>query len=207
MTASSSCKLLVTFTSPFARKCRIALAELRLTSHVSLTPVNPWTDNALRTLNPLSKVPTLVRPDGTTIYDSRVILEYLDGLAPKPLLPASGEPRWRALRLQAMADDACAAAGRLYLALQDPASLDVAASSKLRLRTAVYATLDQLETEDLNATSWDLGDMCAAIMPSYYSFRFPDDDWRSQRPRLARFVEEMEQHPSFAANKFEINPS
>ncbi|KAF2729481.1 hypothetical protein EJ04DRAFT_515910 [Polyplosphaeria fusca] len=196
--------LFTTLTSPFARKCRIAITELRLSSQISLSLVNPWTDERLRAINPLCKVPTLLREDGTALYGSHVIVEYLASLSTsRALIPVEGEARWRALRLQAMVDDACSAAGRLYATKVNPASLDNSAAGTQRLRNAVLATLDQLEAETLKTESWNLGDMSAVLLPAYYNFRFPEDNWRLRRPRLAAFVDAMEKLPAFRDNQFQ----
>ncbi|KAF2202281.1 hypothetical protein GQ43DRAFT_439830 [Delitschia confertaspora ATCC 74209] len=205
--------LCITSTSPFARKCRIAISFLNLSSQISWLKINPWKSSTLRTSNPLCKVPTLLRPDGKpALYDSGVIIEYLDFLSQsqtsreskRMLIPPSGEARWRALRLQALCDDACSAAGRLYAASQNPSSLDVSQSSKDRLNTAVQFSLDALEKEDLNSEDWDLGDLCAVILPSYCEFRVPHAhiNWRDTRPKLAKFVYEMEAKEEFRTNRF-----
>ncbi|WP_305806830.1 glutathione S-transferase N-terminal domain-containing protein, partial [Stenotrophomonas sp. YIM B06876] len=94
--------------SPFARKIRMLALEVGLADrleevHVTVTPqtVNPQ----VGALNPLGKIPVLVRDDGEPLYDSPVIAEYLDSLhCGSPLIPVRGESRWRALRHQALAD-------------------------------------------------------------------------------------------------------
>lgn len=87
--------------------------------------------------------------------------------------------RWRALRLQAMVDDACAATDHLFTAENVLKSLDNTQAWKERLNAAVLGTLDALENERLDARTWDLGDLCAALLPGYYSFRWPQNDWKS----------------------------
>ncbi|KAF2496997.1 hypothetical protein BU16DRAFT_526051 [Lophium mytilinum] len=195
-------QLFVSLSSPFARKARIAVSALRLAAEIDVHVVNPWTDTGLRSMNPLSKVPTLVRADGTALYDSRVIVEYLESLSAHPLLlpREPGEQRWRNLRLQAMADDACSAAGRLYAAERDLRGLDALQAGRERLSAAVFSTLDALENETLSVEQWQLGDMCAAILPGYCVFRFPERDWREGRPNLAKFVEGMESLAVFREN-------
>ena len=80
-------KLFASLTSPYARKVRIALLEKRIDCQLEV--INPWDDSvALKGINPLGKVPTLLLDDGTVLYDSRVIVEYLDALSPvSKLLP------------------------------------------------------------------------------------------------------------------------
>lgn len=92
-------------TSPFARKVRVLIAERQLTA-IELVAASPFdAPSALTGANPLSKVPALVRDDGTALYDSPVICEFLDDCGGgERLLPPSGEARWDMLRRQALAD-------------------------------------------------------------------------------------------------------
>lgn len=98
-------KLIGSTTSPFVRKVRVALIEKNLDVPLEALRPTPLTEHPeLRELNPVSKVPCLVLGDGTPLYDSRVILEYLDSLNPEPALLLTGDARWQDLRLQALAD-------------------------------------------------------------------------------------------------------
>ncbi|WP_346660292.1 glutathione S-transferase [Nannocystis pusilla] len=182
-------------TSPFARKARIVAHELGLVERIAMIEIDPWTDQRLRSLNPLAKVPTLIRDGGEPLYDSAVICDYLDALAGRRLIPQEGERRWRALRLQALAADTCTAAGRLFAGErrggEDP--------MRERLLAAVEGALDALEREPLDDVAPDLGDICAAVLPGYCDFRWPDRNWRQGRPRLAAFSAAMELRASFVA--------
>ncbi|MCY1059886.1 glutathione S-transferase [Nannocystis sp. SCPEA4] len=190
-------QLFIASTSPFARKARIVAHELGLGDRIVMIEVDPWTDPRLRSLNPLAKVPTLIRDGGEPLYDSAVICDYLDALAGRRLIPQDGERRWRALRLQALAADACTAAGRLFAGErrggEDP--------MRERLLAAVEAALDALEREPLDDVAPDFGDLCAALLPGYCDFRWPDRDWRQGRPRLAAFAAAMERRTSFVATR------
>jgi glutathione S-transferase len=86
-------KLIASLTSPYARKIRIVLAEKKIDFDLVLD--SPWEPgNTVSTLNPLGKVPVLVLDDDSTLFDSRVIAEYLDTVAPNNrLIPASGRER------------------------------------------------------------------------------------------------------------------
>jgi glutathione S-transferase len=101
-------KLYGSLTSPFARKVRMMALETGLSEQIELitsapTPVSQ--DAALVGKNPLGKIPVLELADGSWLYDSRVICEYLDSLhTGTPLIPAAGPERWRVLRCQALAD-------------------------------------------------------------------------------------------------------
>ena len=93
-------KLYFSQTSPYARKVRLAAERLGLTDRIELVPAvtTPIAEDAgLAAVSPLAKIPALVLDDGTALFDSRVILEYLDHLSGGRLVPASGPERWRAL--------------------------------------------------------------------------------------------------------------
>ena len=93
--------------SPFVRKVRITIALKGLERDIEIVTGDSDAERqaALRARNPLGKIPTLILDDGTTVYDSHVICEYLDSLAPSPVLfPRSGQERWQTLVLGALAD-------------------------------------------------------------------------------------------------------
>ncbi|KAK0350098.1 hypothetical protein LTR94_030401, partial [Friedmanniomyces endolithicus] len=131
-------------TSPFARKVRVAAHELGLSGELTLVQVNPWTEERLRTINPLSKVPTLVLEDGTVLFESTVICEYLDTLGGRHLYPADGPERWRTLLLQGMAGGAMTAMGRLFAEERNSPDRPPTAMQE-RFHAAREATLDRLE--------------------------------------------------------------
>jgi glutathione S-transferase len=95
-----------TLTSPFGRKVRMAIDVLGLSDRVTLAPADPLDENdTLRRQNPLGKIPCLVRADGSTIYDSGVIIEFLADVAGSDrLLPARGDARFQALTRAQLAD-------------------------------------------------------------------------------------------------------
>jgi len=105
--------------SPFSRTARIVIHELALERAVEMRIIDPWTDESLRAANPLCKVPTLQRNDGTTLYDSRVICEYLNDFAGGPLLARSGPERWDALRRQALGNGLAEAVIRRHVETLD----------------------------------------------------------------------------------------
>jgi len=106
MPASENFVLRSTLTSPFGRKVRMAIEVLGLTSRVTVTPADPLDENdTLRQQNPLGKMPCLVLPDGSTIYDSGIIIEFLQDVAGTDrLLPLRGLERFKALTLSRLAD-------------------------------------------------------------------------------------------------------
>lgn len=170
-------------TSPFARKVRIAAHELGLSDKLRLVEVNPWTDARLRALNPLAKVPTLVLDDGETVWESGLIAERLEHIAGgRAQFPPAGPARWRALSLQALADGAATAAGRLFA--DESLGLGERSEAMLaRFRHAIDATLDRLEIAELLSNP-TIGEISAAVLLGYLHFRWPDRPWLADRPRL-----------------------
>jgi glutathione S-transferase len=106
MSAVEKLVLRSTPTSPFGRKVRMAIDALGLSGRVTVIPADPLDENdTLRQQNPLGKMPCLVLPDGSTIYDSGIIIEYLQDVAGTDrLLPVRGRERYRALTLSRLAD-------------------------------------------------------------------------------------------------------
>lgn len=177
-------------TSPFARKVRIAAAELDLDARLTLVEVNPWTDAALRAINPLAKVPTLELDDGTVLFESAVICDYLDALGTeRRLFPADGPDRWRSLLLQGLSDGAAVAVGRLFAEERRPAE-QRNESMMARFVDARDATLDRLEKETLSPEPL-IGEITAAALLGYLDFRWPQRDWRDGRPKLSGWFARM----------------
>jgi glutathione S-transferase len=193
-------ELWYTTTSPFVRKVRIAAAELGLDGRIGLVRVDPWRDERLRALNPLCKVPTLVLDDGTALFESAVICEWLDSVgAARRLIPPAGPPRWAALRLQGVADGAMTAAGRLFADERRPAT-ERAGAMMARFAAARDAALDWLEEQPLLAEP-EIGEIAVAALLGYLDFRWPERDWRASRPRLASWMEGMAARPSMVSTR------
>jgi glutathione S-transferase len=106
MSADENFVLRSTPTSPFGRKVRMAVETLGLSNRVTVAPADPLDENdTLRQQNPLGKMPCLILADGSTIYDSGIIIEYLQDVArTERLLPLRGRDRYRALTLSRLAD-------------------------------------------------------------------------------------------------------
>ena len=187
--------------SPFARKVRIVLRERGLSGQVeevetSVSPVAPNAD--LARSNPLVKIPALILDDGTTLFDSRVVCEYLDtvGSAPR-LFPAAGPERWNALRLQSLCDGILDAAviSRYELAVRPEALRwkDWIAGQ----RTKIDGGVDALEREQPSwGQAFGIGQIGAACVLGYLDFRFPDIAWRASHPGLAAWFEGVSKRPS-----------
>ena len=114
-------KLIATLTSPYARKVRIALAEKKI--EYALDTDSPWEPgNTVADFNPLGKIPVLVLDDGTRLFDSRVIVEYLDTVSPvSRLIPEPSRQRIAVKRWEALADGLCDAAAAINLERRRPA--------------------------------------------------------------------------------------
>jgi glutathione S-transferase len=190
--------------SPFVRKVMIVAHELGLTDRITCvrTVVATTRPHApLMEENPLSKIPTLVLDDGTVLYDSPVICEYLDSLhAGRKLVPADGKERMTALRRQALGD------GFLDFLLllrnererEHPSPVHVAIFG-----TKKQAALKALDNEagDLAASSFTVGHIAIGCALSYLDFRFSDEDWRSGHPGIARWHRDYCQRPSVRATE------
>jgi len=176
--------------SPFVRKVMIVAHERGLVDRIdcvrtvaAMTTPHP----ELMRDNPLSKIPTLVLDDGTALYDSPVICEYLDTLDGKPqMFPIEREPRMVALRRQALGDGFL---DLLVLARNERLREE---PSAVHLRSAAVrsaAVLESLEREvqALMASAFDIGHVAIGCALSYLDFRFAEEDWRNGRPALARW--------------------
>ncbi|MFV0299068.1 MAG: glutathione S-transferase family protein [Hyphomicrobiaceae bacterium] len=188
-------KLFWSSRSPFVRKVMVVSHETGLADRIERvrTVVAPTKPNAeVMALNPLNKLPTLVLDDGSAIYDSRVIAEYLDSLHDGPrLFPAAGRPRFDALRLQALGDGIL---DFLLVGLSERSRPEAQQSPELKEALAIKfkAAFDRLEKEAMAGafdTSFGIGQITVACVLGYADFRYGDQNWRNGRARLAAFAE------------------
>ncbi|MDX2158300.1 MAG: glutathione S-transferase N-terminal domain-containing protein [Hyphomicrobiaceae bacterium] len=191
--------------SPFVRKVMVVAHETGLVSRIETirTVVAPTKPNAeVMALNPLNKLPTLVLDDGSALYDSRVIAEYLDSLHDGPrLFPPAGRPRFEALRLQALGDGAL---DFLLVGLSERARPEAQQSPELKaaLATKFRAAFDRLEAEagaGALAGSFGIGQIAVACVLGYADFRYAAEGWRNGRPKLAAFAQSIANRPSLVA--------
>jgi glutathione S-transferase len=190
--------------SPFVRKVRMAVSLLGLDDHVETrdADLNDPGD-PLRRQNPLGKIPALVRQDGSVLYDSRVILEYLDHLAGGDrIIPREPEARFAALTLQALCDGALDASVLIvYESRYRPPEMHVQSWLE-RQAGKVERALAALETAPppLSATP-HVGSIALACLLGYRDLRF-DTSWRSTHPRLHAWHDAFAAAvPAFAATK------
>jgi glutathione S-transferase len=186
--------------SPYARKVRIAADILGLAPRIAVVasdPANPA--DSIRQQNPLGKIPTLILEDGSALYDSRVIAEYLDHLAGGGIvLPSAPERRFAALRLQALGDGINDAALLLrYEAVSRPQAQRSCAWIELQ-QGKVDRSLAALDA-DAPSGPIDIGHIAVACALGYLDLRF-DGAWRKDHPRLVAWLEDFSgRTPSFAA--------
>jgi glutathione S-transferase len=190
-------QLLYSPASPFARKVRIVAHEAGLADRIEVSVVNPWTDEGVRAVNPLSKVPCMILDDGKPLHDSRVICEYLDSLAGAGLFP-TGEARWRALTIQSLADGMGDAAVRAVVEGRR-AEGDRHLDEIERQMRAVRAGLDVLEQRGLG-DAFQIGEIAVAAQLGYFDFRRVLD-WREGRPGLAAWFETVARRDSMVATE------
>ena len=189
--------------SPYVRKVTIGLHELGLTDRVRTvrTVVGGTTPHLdLMKLNPLGKIPTLELDDGTVLYDSPAILEYLDTLHGQPVLfPPAGAARWTALRRHALGQGMLDAALALLSEGFRPPDRQSAPHQAL-WRAKLVACTNTLETEDLTQDGFTVGHLAIGVALAYLDFRFADLAWRDNRPRLTAWHATFDARPSVLAN-------
>ena len=189
-------------TSPFARKVLLLAHEAGLAADIALVPTNPWAaDTDLPGSNPLGMVPALCTRDGTWLYDSPVICDYLDSLhGGRRFIPAEGPARWTVLRRQALGDGLMEAALRLRIeTAMRPAELRWPFWSE-RQEASIRHVLTALEGEaaGLARQDWTLGEIALAAALGYLDFRWPVD-WRADHRRLADWFAGQSSRPSLVA--------
>ena len=197
-------KLLHSSTSPFARKVRIVAAEKKL--ELELENADPWVPNPeLTRLNPLGKVPTLIVDDNSSVFDSRVIVEYLDGLSPvHKLIPEASRDRIAVKRWEAIADGLCDAALTARLEGNRPDKNESSAKQIARQHDKVSACLAEMsrelgEREYCVGNALSLADIATGCALGYLKFRFADIHWEVTYPNLARAYKKLTARPSFKA--------
>ncbi|MEK9831036.1 MAG: glutathione S-transferase [Rhodospirillaceae bacterium] len=190
-------KLIYSDASPYARKARVAAIECGADSRLEFEAILPWEDPAgYRDINPVGKVPALIRDDGPPLYQSNLVCEYLDMQGTTRIYPDPGPARWTALRQIAAADgilDASVAERMEMMFHEDAASEKFIARQELSVEMA----LDQLQAEagDLEGPV-TIGQVAVACALGYRDFRFADSDWRGARPELAAWFETFSARPS-----------
>jgi glutathione S-transferase len=193
-------KLYASLTSPYARKVRITLIELSIDHEfVEESPVDP--ESQVAQLNPLGKVPLLELDDGEVLFDSPMIVEYLDGLTEKSLLPDDLAERWPVQRWHALGDGiADAVVARLLEARRDEDKQDKAFIARQEGKVAAalaFASAHLSRDEFLCGADLTMADIAMAVALDYTDLRYPHD-WRAQHLELARWLTAIGRRPSFS---------
>jgi glutathione S-transferase len=190
--------------SPFVRKVRIAIALLGLERDIELreTDLNDPADK-IRAENPLGKIPALVLDDGTTLFDSRVILEYLDHVAGGGrIIPREPRARFDALRMQALCDGALDASVLIvYESRYRPAEMRVQSWVDRQSEKVARAMAALEKAPPAIDTTPHVGAIALACLLGYGDLRF-EGKWRGQYPGLVAWHDRFAaQVPAFAATK------
>ena len=197
-------KLIGSLTSPYVRKVRIVLAEKKLDYKFDVEDV--WAaDSTITASNPLGKVPCLVMEGGEAIFDSRVIVEYVDTLSPVgKLIPLSGRERVEVRTWEALADGLLDAAILARMEAHWVGRTDAQRCQGWidRQTDKMHASLKAM-SQGLGERPWcagnhhSLADIAAGCALGYMDFRFAHIDWRDPYPNLARLFEKLSQRQSF----------
>jgi glutathione S-transferase len=186
-------------TTPFGRKVKMFAIEKGVADKIEWRVIDPWNDPSLQQMNPLQKVPTLEIADGQRLYDSRVITAYLETLDGPSLVPAKA--RFEQLRFEAMGDQYCEA-GVLRVRENFRPEAQRSPDWIERQRGKQSRVLDALEAEaDKLTDTPSLACIAVAAALGYADLRFPADDWRATRPRLAAWQTRYAERPSFQQTK------
>ena len=196
-------KLLASLASPYTRKVRVVLVEKKIECDLELVDVAPI-DNAVNAHNPLGKIPALVLDDGTPLYDSRVIVEFLDARSPiNRLIPDETRDRVSVRRWEALADGVLDA-GILVRSetLRDKKERSKAWTDKQVAR--MHRGMDQL-AKDLGEKSWchgdrySLADIAVGCCMGWLDFRKPGEvNWDSEYPAVERHYRKLMERAAFA---------
>ncbi|MEN9630094.1 MAG: hypothetical protein RJA10_3322 [Pseudomonadota bacterium] len=196
-------KLIGSLTSPYVRKVRVVMAEKKLDFQLVLE--DPWGTDAVLDFNPLGKVPCLVMEGGEAVFDSRVIVEYLDTLSPVgKLIPPSGRERTEVRTWEALADGLldAAVAARLEQTWAGRTPEQRSAAWVERQMSRVHASLKAM-SQGLGDKPWcagthfSLADVAVGCALGYLDFRFGHIDWRPDYPNLKKLHDKLALRQSF----------
>jgi glutathione S-transferase len=194
-------KLIGSHTSPFARKVRIVLAEKKIEYDFVID--SPWLeDSKVPAINPLGKIPVLVLDDETPLFDSRVIVEYIDNVTPNnKLFPTPNRERTEVKRWEALADGICEAGVAAFLEAKRPKgqkSNDWIERQRGKVMRSLEFMAEELgEKNFCMGTHFSMADVATGTALGYLSFRFTDINWQESHPNLAKLYAKLMLRPSF----------
>ena len=197
-------KLIGTPASPYTRKVRVVLAEKRIDCDFEIHQPSA-SDSRVTDWNPLGKVPVLVVDEETTIFDSRVIVEYLDGVSPvSRLIPEPSRQRILVRRWEALSDGILDAAVGIVNERRRPAgeqSSDWIVRQLGKIDRAIVEAASQLgDRAWCYEEGFSLADVALGCALGYLEFRFPEIPWRTAHPNLNRHMDKLAKRASFEAS-------
>jgi glutathione S-transferase len=194
-------KLVGSLTSPYVRKVRVVLAEKRIGYNFDVDI--PWNAGShVPDYNPLGKVPVLIMDDGAALFDSRVIVEYLDSAYPvSRLIPESNRDRIMVKRWEALADGICDAAATIFLERKRPdtlQNLEWVTRQQKKITLGLEAAARELcDKKWCEGNAYSLADIALCCTLGFLVFRFPEIEWRNTFPNLANLADTLEGRVSF----------
>ncbi|HMK14662.1 MAG TPA: glutathione S-transferase [Burkholderiales bacterium] len=194
-------KLIGSLTSPYVRKVRVVLAEKRIDYEMQVDL--PWNeDTKVPEHNPLGKVPVLLLDDGTSLFDSRVIVEHLDTITPLGrLIPEGNRERTLVKRWEALADGISDAAAATVIETRRPAKLqskDWIARQRGKIDKGLKAISIELgEKSWCSGDAYNLSDIAVGCALGFLDLRLPDINWRASYPNLEKLYAKLMQRASF----------
>lgn len=194
-------KLIGSTTSPYVRKVRVYISEIG--GEYEFAVVDAWKpEQPLLDIAPVGKVPVLIRDQGEPLYESNLIIEYLESLLPaeKRLVPVSGERRWQVLRLQALASGMidATATRTVELRKQAPTQSPVVLERELGRIDRLLTTFEKTAAPGRHVAgdTMTTADLVLGVALQYLDFRHTAE-WRKAAPRLAAWFAPIAQRPSF----------
>jgi len=198
-------KLLYTPNSPYARKVRIVALEKHLELDLQEVVLGAK-DSPLMQYNPLAKVPVLVLDNDESLYDSRVIIEYLDARTPvSRLMPSESKLRISVIRWCALADGVCDAAIAVMLEQRKPAAKQ--SEETIQKQMAKVDSGLTVLNDDINKKKWcvnetfSLADIAVGCLLGYIDLRFKGIGWQEKYPNLAKHYTILSKRPSFKSTE------
>jgi len=195
-------KLIGSVTSPYVRKVRVVMAEKKLDYQLVIEDV--WASDVMLKMNPLGKVPCLVLDGGEAVFDSRVIVEYVDTLSPVgKLIPPTGRERVEVRTWEALADGLCDAAILARMEAnwgpREGARCQAWIDRQMsRVTSALKAMGQGLGDKPwCNGNHFTLADVAVGCALAYLDFRFAHIDWRGDHPNLTKLADKLATRPSF----------
>ena len=197
-------KLIGSPASPYARKVRVVMAEKKLDYQYVIEDV--WAaESTITESNPLGKVPCLVMEGGEAVFDSRVIVEYLDTLSPVgKLIPAQGRERAEVKTWEALADGLMDAAllARMEVIFKGRTEAQRSQPWIDRQMDKINAVLKAMSTgladkPFCSGVLFSLSDVAVGCALGYLDYRFPQVNWRETYPNLVKLQDKLAQRPSF----------